>query len=103
MNLVTALIVAGAVGLAATALAALVRVVRGPTILDRMVASDVLLTTVLLAVGVDMVARDHTAGIPIMIAIAATGTLATIVVALYVRRRAVVDPYGEQPGRKRRV
>lgn len=76
------------VGLTFTALAALVRIVRGPTILDRMVASDVLLTTVILALGADMVAREHTDSIPIMAAIAATATFATIVVARYVKRRS---------------
>ncbi|KAM9862655.1 monovalent cation/H+ antiporter complex subunit F [Leucobacter sp. BZR 635] len=80
-------IIVGA-GLTFTALAALVRIVRGPTILDRMVASDVLLTTVILALGADMVARGHTDSIPIMIAIAATATFATIVVARYVKRRS---------------
>lgn len=74
-------------GLAATALLTLVRIVRGPTILDRMIASDVLLTTIVLAVGADMVLRNHTAGIPVMVAVAATAVLATIVVALFVRRR----------------
>ncbi|GAA1321512.1 monovalent cation/H+ antiporter complex subunit F [Leucobacter albus] len=86
------------VGLTFTALAALVRIVRGPTILDRMVASDVLLTTVILALGADMVARQHTDSIPIMVAIAATATFATIVVARYVKRRnelEVSDSVGE--------
>lgn len=78
-------------GLTFTALAALVRIVRGPTILDRMVASDVLLTTVILALGADMVARKHTDSIPIMVAIAATATFATIVVARYVKRRSEQD------------
>lgn len=77
------------VALALTALIALVRIVRGPTILDRMVASDVLLTTLMLAVGADMALRGHTDGIPMMVAIAATAVLATIVVARYVRRRNV--------------
>ena len=76
------------VGLAITALCAIVRIVRGPTILDRMVASDVLLTTLMLAVGSDMALRGHTDGIPVMVAIAATAVLATIVVARYVKRRA---------------
>ncbi len=83
--------------LALTAIAALVRIVRGPTILDRMVASDVLLTTLMLAVGADMALRGHTEGIPIMVAIAATAVLATIVVARYVRRRAALP--GEQSQR----
>lgn len=76
------------IGLTFAALAALVRIVRGPTILDRMVASDMLLTTVMLALGTDMVVREHTDSIPLMIAIAATATFATIVVARYVKRRA---------------
>lgn len=75
-------------GLTATALAAVARIVRGPTILDRMIASDVLLTTLMLAVGADMVLRGHTDSIPLMTVIAATAVLATIVVARYVRRRA---------------
>lgn len=75
-------------GLALTAFAAVVRIVRGPTILDRMVASDVLLTTLMLAVGSHIALRGSTENIPIMVAIAATSVLATIVVARYVRRRA---------------
>jgi multicomponent Na+:H+ antiporter subunit F len=84
----TALAIAAGVGLTATALAAIVRIVRGPTILDRMIASDVLLTTLMLAVGIDMVVRGHTDTIPLMTVIAATATFATIVVARFVKRRA---------------
>ena len=78
-------------GLALTAFATLVLIVRGPTILDRMVASDVLLTTLMLAIGSHMALTGSTENIPIMVAIAATAVLATIVVARYVRRRAVAD------------
>lgn len=83
-----ALAIAAGTGLTVTALAAIVRIVRGPTILDRMVASDVLLTTLMLAVGIDMVVRGHTDTIPLMTVIAATATFATIVVARFVKRRA---------------
>lgn len=82
------LLVAAGAGLAVAALASIVRIVRGPTILDRMVASDVLLTTLMLVLGADMVARDHTDSIPMMTVIAATATFATIVVARFVKRRA---------------
>lgn len=78
-------------GLTFTAIAALIRIVRGPTILDRMVASDVLLTTVMLVLAADMVVRGHTDSIALMTAIGATATFATIVVARYVKRR------GDQP------
>lgn len=70
-----------------TALCSIWRIVRGPTILDRMIASDVLLTTLLLAVGADMVLSGHTDSIPLMIGIAATAVLATILVARYVQRQ----------------
>lgn len=94
----TAVAVVVILGLTATALAALIRIVRGPTILDRMIGSDVLLTTLMLAVGSDMVLRGHTDGIPIMTAIAATAVLATIVVARYVRRRAQFPEPSEPKG-----
>lgn len=84
-TIVVALVI---LGLTATALAAVVRIVRGPTILDRMIGSDVLLTTLLLTIGIDMAIRGSTEAIPIMAVIAATAVLATIVVARYVRRRA---------------
>lgn len=87
------------VSLAITALCAIVRIVRGPTILDRMVASDVLLTTLMLALGVDMMARGHTDSIPVMTVIAATAVFATIIVARYVRRRArLPEPHEPEGG-----
>lgn len=82
-------IVAAILGLTITALCAIVRIVRGPTILDRMIASDVLLTTLVLAAGADMAIRGHVDSIPLMTGVAATAVLATITVARYVKRRAV--------------
>lgn len=94
----TVVVVIAIIGLTVTALAAVVRIVRGPTILDRMIGSDVLLTTLLLTIGADMALRGYTDAIPIMAVIAATAVLATIVVARYVRRRAekadLNDPNG---------
>ena len=84
--------------LAFTAIAAVIRIVRGPTILDRMIASDVLLTTLILAVGADMVVRNHTENLTLMTSVAATAVLATIVVALYVRRRARNDDQDVRKG-----
>ncbi len=84
-------------GLALTAFAALIRIVRGPTILDRMVASDVLLTTLMLAVGSHMALTGRTENIPVMVSIAATAVLATIVVARYVRRRAMTASTAASP------
>jgi multicomponent Na+:H+ antiporter subunit F len=80
------LFVAGAV-FAVAAVAALYRVVRGPSILDRMIASDVLLTTLILVVGMEMVVNGHTSSIPLMVVLAATAVFGTIAVARYVSRQ----------------
>jgi multicomponent Na+:H+ antiporter subunit F len=78
------------VTLAAAAAMALYRIVRGPSILDRMIASDMLLTTIMCALGAEMVYHHHTRSLPVMLVIAATAILAAVVVARYVTRRG--DP-----------
>ena len=92
------LAITSSVGLSATAMMTIVRIVAGPTLLDRMIASDVLLTTLMLALGLDMVVRGHTDSIPLMVAIAATATFATIVVARYVRRQRVTPVVAPEGG-----
>jgi multicomponent Na+:H+ antiporter subunit F len=79
--------VAVAVLLSAGAMCALYRVVRGPSILDRMIASDVLLTTLMLALGGEMVASGHTRSIPVLLVLATTAILGTVTVARYVAWR----------------
>lgn len=79
---------------AAAAVLILVRIVRGPTILDRMIASDVLLTTLILVVGAEMVVNGHTRTVPIMLVLAAVAIFATVAVARYVTKqdRALDEP-----------
>lgn len=86
-------IVAGAL-LAISAGLAVIRIVRGPTILDRMIASDVLLTILILAVGAEMVINDHTRTIPLMLVLAGTAAFATIAVARYVSTQDRVSESG---------
>jgi multicomponent Na+:H+ antiporter subunit F len=69
------------------ALLTVYRIVRGPSILDRMIASDVLLTTLILVVGAEMVYNGHTRTIPLMVVLAATAIFATIAVARYVSKQ----------------
>ena len=69
------------------ALASVYRVVRGPSLIDRVIASDVLLTTLILAAGVEMVYNGHTRSIPLMVALAATAVLGSIAVARHVSPR----------------
>lgn len=73
--------------LAAGAVTAVVRIVRGPSLMDRMIASDVLLTTLVLAVGAEMVINQHANSVLIMIAITAVAAFATVAVARNVSKQ----------------
>jgi multicomponent Na+:H+ antiporter subunit F len=85
---VTAVIlIVAAVLFAVSAAAAVVRVILGPTILDRMLAADVLLTILLLVIGAEMVVGGHTRTLPIMIVLAGTAALSTVAVARYVSQQ----------------
>ncbi|WP_426186400.1 monovalent cation/H+ antiporter complex subunit F [Microbacterium sp. TWP3-1-2b2] len=63
------------------------RIIRGPSILDRAVASDVLLTEVMCVLGAEMAINGHTRSIPVLLIIAAVGVFGSISVARYVARR----------------
>ena len=76
----------------AAALLTMVRIVIGPSILDRTVASDVLLTEVMCALGAEMAFNGHTRTLPVMLIIAAVGVFGSIAVARYVARRDNTTP-----------
>ena len=65
----------------------IIRIVRGPSILDRAVASDVLLTEVMCVLGAEMAINQHTRSLPVLLIIAAVGVFGSISVARYVARR----------------
>ena len=75
-----------AVLLAATAIISMYRVIMGPTILDRVIASDVLLTTLILVVATEMIINVHTRTIPLMVILAATAIFGTVAVARFVTK-----------------
>jgi multicomponent Na+:H+ antiporter subunit F len=74
------------------AILALIRIVRGPSILDRAVASDVLLTEVMCVLGAEMAINGHTRNIPVLLIIAAIGVFGSIAVARFVARRDNTTP-----------
>lgn len=65
----------------------IIRLVHGPSILDRAVASDVLLTEVMCVLGAEMAINHHTRSLPVLLIIAAVGVFGSISVARYVARR----------------
>lgn len=69
------------------ALLTLWRIIIGPSILDRAVASDVLLTLVMCVLGADMAINHHTRSLPVLLIIAAVGVFGSIAIARFVARR----------------
>lgn len=72
---------------AVAAILTVVRIITGPSILDRAVASDVLLTLVLCVLGAEMAINQHTRTLPVMLIIAAVGVFGSISIARFVARR----------------
>ncbi len=83
----TVLYLAVGVLLTITAVLAVVRIVRGPSILDRIIASDMLMSTLILVLGAEMVMNQHTRTVPIMLVLAATAVFGSIAVARYVSKQ----------------
>ena len=73
------------------ALLTLWRIVVGPSILDRAVASDVLLTLVMCVLGSEMAVNHHTRTLPVLLIIAAVGVFGSISIARFVARKDNVD------------
>ncbi|HEY6801418.1 MAG TPA: monovalent cation/H+ antiporter complex subunit F [Agromyces sp.] len=84
MNL---LLMAIYIAFAAAALITLWRIIIGPSILDRAVASDVLLTEVMCVLGAEMAINHHTRSLPVLLIIAAVGVFGSISIARFVARR----------------
>ena len=73
---------------------AVFRAVRGPTILDRMIASDVLLTTTMLVLGAFMAVEGRDDLLPVLLVLAAAAAFATVAVARSVSKHDRRDPEG---------
>ena len=84
MNLVFAVAI---VLLGASALMAVFRVVTGPTILDRMVASEVFLVTVMCGLLVEMAYERDTYALSLVLCLALLGFVGSVSVARFVSRR----------------
>lgn len=86
-----ALLIAIYVVFGVAALLTLWRIVIGPSILDRAVASDVLLTLVMCVLGAEMAINHHTRTLPVLLIIAAVGVFGSISIARFVARKDNVD------------
>ncbi|MGJ9413342.1 monovalent cation/H+ antiporter complex subunit F [Aeromicrobium sp. CF4.19] len=82
--------------LAATGLLCMVRIVRGPTMLDRTVATDVFVAASIGAVGVQAAVGQHTTTVPVILALALVGFLGSVSIARFAARDGDGSPHVEQ-------
>ena len=84
MTTVLVIVIGAVFGLAA--LLTVWRIIIGPSILDRAVASDVLLTLIMCMLGAEMAINQHTRTLPVLLIIAAVGVFGSISIARFVAR-----------------
>jgi multicomponent Na+:H+ antiporter subunit F len=70
----------------AAAALTLVRVVRGPTFLDRVVAMDVLIAVLVCALGLEAAVNRHDTTLPILVSLSLVGFVGAVSVARLVSR-----------------
>lgn len=89
--------ICGALLVAATAFT-LVRLAQGPTLLDRVIASDVLLSVVAAAVVVQMVFRHRFEHVTLLLVFSLVGFLGSVTVARFARNAP--DPEAPEEGQR---
>ncbi|MEU0939140.1 monovalent cation/H+ antiporter complex subunit F [Embleya sp. NPDC005971] len=72
--------------LGAAAVLALIRLVRGPSTLDRAVAVDMLLAVMLAAVAAEATLNRHTTTVPVLLALALVGFLGSVSIVRFSAR-----------------
>lgn len=64
--------------LSVTALLALIRLYRGPSLIDRVVAADMLLATMVGAVGAEAAVNRHATTLPVLVALSMLGFVGSV-------------------------
>ena len=80
------LVVCGVV-LSLAAFGAILRMIKGPALLDRVLAADVLLAVVAAALSIDMAANRHTNHMALIVAITLIGFIGSVTFARFVQER----------------
>lgn len=80
------LAVALTVLLSVTALLALARIYRGPSLLDRVVAADLLLATMLGAVGAEAAVNRHATTLPVLVVLSLLGFCGSVAMVRFAVR-----------------
>lgn len=69
------------------AVAAVARIIRGPSILDRALATDVLLAIAMCALGTEMAINGHTDTLVVLLVLAVFAILGSIAIARFIGRQ----------------
>ncbi|MFR9775461.1 monovalent cation/H+ antiporter complex subunit F [Micromonospora sp. MS34] len=73
--------------LSVTALLALARIYRGPSLLDRIVAADLLLSTMLGAVGAEAAINRHPTTVPVLVVLSLLGFVGSVSLVRFALRQ----------------
>lgn len=76
--------------LGTAAVLATIRIVRGPSVLDRAVGADVLVSILVISLGVEAAANRHSTTLPILVSLSLVGFVGSVAVARFAARDA--DP-----------
>ena len=87
MSPASLIIVIGVVFLVGAAVMTLVRMARGPSTLDRVVAADVVVAVVIAALAMEAALNEHTTTIPIMLVLSLLGFAGSLSMARFVADR----------------
>lgn len=63
-----------------------IKIIRGPSVLTRTLASDLLVSTLICAIGAEMVLSRHTWSLPLLVSLALIAFVGTVAVARFVAR-----------------
>ncbi|WP_434743300.1 monovalent cation/H+ antiporter complex subunit F [Micromonospora sp. SH-82] len=85
----TVLAVAVTILLSATALLALTRMYRGPSLLDRVIAADTLLATMVAAVGAEAAVNRHATTLPVLVVLSLLGFVGSVALVRFAVREEV--------------
>lgn len=84
--------------LALSAVLAVARAVTGPTMLDRVVALEVVTGVLICALGVEAAVHRHTTTLAVLVSLSLIGFLASVSVARFVRREDAPAHVGDSTG-----
>lgn len=80
----------------------IIKLIRGPSVLNRALASDLLVSTLICAIGAEMVVSRHSWSLPLLVTLALVSFIGTVAVSRFVARDSDDDGAAAALERKRR-